>query len=231
MRLRPRNRITTIQRTQRFEIAYPVANLVFRHPKPVHEPHTEVAIGRRQGVVDPRPFATTRDKAGVFQRGQVPRDFGLAHSKYIHDLTDAGFTLPQQIQDAKPGVVGQGFEDYSCSRHRCYPLSADVGTVTYLFLFIGSFSDTLQCHQRFRHGRQQGNRLDRTLRRQRRRLHARSMASPPRFRDSWGRATRSFTRQSRRSLTSLMRVESYIGVNAGSHLEANRAISDDTRIK
>ena len=74
MRLRPRRRIATIQSVQCFDVARPAADLVFRHPEPVHEAHTEVTTWRGEGVVNPRSFATARDEPGMFQGGKMARD-------------------------------------------------------------------------------------------------------------------------------------------------------------
>ena len=111
VRLRPRRRIATIQSVQCFDVVRPAADLVFRHPEPVHEARAEVTTWRGEGVVNPRSFATARDEPGMFQGGKMARDFGLAQVQYIHYFADADLALPQQIEDAEPGVVRQGFED------------------------------------------------------------------------------------------------------------------------
>lgn len=115
-----------IQGLQCREIVQPAAYLVFGHPQPLQNACAEIATRRSQGVVNPRPVATAGHKARVFQGSQMAGDLGLTQAQHVHNLADTDFTLPEEIEDAEPGIVGQGFEDGCGLGHRYNPLFAEV---------------------------------------------------------------------------------------------------------
>ena len=72
-------------------------------------PHEWIALSC-PAVVHPFSVAPRFDQSCTFQARQVPRHLRLDDAKGIGQLADAGFAAAQQIKQAQPSWIGQGFK-------------------------------------------------------------------------------------------------------------------------
>ena len=60
-----------------------------------------------EGVVHPQPLLARSHQTRAAQIGQVPRHLRLRNAQHDNKITDARLTATQQVQQAKPGAVGE----------------------------------------------------------------------------------------------------------------------------
>ncbi len=68
-------------------------------------------IRRTKRVVRPKSILPVGHQSSVFERGQVPRGFGLRDAQSSHDIAHTQLlVVKEQPNDLEPGLVGENLE-------------------------------------------------------------------------------------------------------------------------